>query len=202
MSLVLVKLLQVRTNSSQLAQLDELGAVVFLTPRPLGELSLSDQTGTPFGLERLRGEWSLVFFGFSNCPDMCPATLGQLERFHRGRLEAEQTPVNIVFVSIDPADSGEIIGEYLRDFHRDFIGLRGTPEQVAEFALQLHANTGFNGNPALGGHAMPADSPDGIISHSVHIAVVGPDANLVGLLRPPHRAFDIAEALDIIIRRA
>ena len=199
---LIVFLLQFRGERAELAQLNELGAAVYPEPLPLVEVSLNDQTGRPFGLDRMRGAWNLVFFGFSNCPDMCPLTLSELGDFYRGRAESAQPPLNVLFVSVDPADSPGIIGEYLLGFHPDFIGLSGSAENVNAFASQLFVNTGAAESSIHGGHAPPAASPEGFISHSVHMGVINPSGELVGLLRPPHRAGDIARALAMIVRRA
>ncbi len=187
-------LLQFRVERAELARLNDLGAAVYPEPLPLAEISLSDQSGKAFGLDRMRDGWNLVFFGFSNCPDMCPLTLSELGDFYRERAAA-QPPLNVLFVSVDPADTPEIIGEFLSGFHPDFIGLSGTPENVTAFAGQLFVNTGAADSSAHGG-------PEGVISHGVHIGVVNPAGELVGLLRPPHRAADIARALEMIFRRA
>ena len=150
----------------------------------------------------MRGAWSLVFFGFSNCPDMCPLTLSELGDFYCARTESAQPPLNVLFVSVDPADTPEIIGEYLLGFHPDFIGLSGTAGNVNAFAAQLFVNTGAAESSVHGGHAPPAGSSEGFISHSIHMGVINPSGELVGLLRPPHRAGDIARALETIFRRA
>ncbi len=206
---------QVRAERAELARLQELGAAVYPAPRPLARFSLRDGAGREFGLEQLQGAWNLVFFGFSNCPDLCPLTLSELAKYHGGRDRTTAPPLNVLFVSIDPADTPQIAADYARGFHADFIGLGGSAEQVAAFAGQMFANTGAtaaggaasgdhqpSANPAHGGHQPAADSPAGLISHSVHIAVVSPAGALVGLLRPPHRADDIAAALAMIFQRA
>ncbi len=192
-------LLQFRAGRAELARLDGLGAAVYPESIPLREIALTDQRGQPFRIGDMRGAWNLVFFGFSDCPDMCPLTLAEIERYYRDRGESAEAPVQVVFVSIDPADTPAIIEEYLDGFHEDFIGLSGSREAVAEFAAQMYANTGAE--TALG-HGQPADAPEGMISHSIHIGVVGPVGELVGLLRPPHRAAAIGEALRLIMRRA
>ncbi len=198
---LLFALWQFRAERAELALLDELGAALYPEPIPLAQVELTDHRSQPFELERMRDTWSLVFFGFSNCPDMCPATLAQLERFYRDYRDEPalaQPPVQVLFVSVDPADTPEIIAEYLGGFHADFVGLAGSVDAVHGFAGQLFVNTGMAGH---GGHAAPHASPDGFISHSVHIGVINPAGELAGLLRPPHRAASIAQALEMIFQR-
>ena len=192
-------LLQFRGERAELARLDQLGAAVYPAPAPLSGITLADQHGAPFGLGDMLGRWNLVFFGFTNCPDMCPMALAELGDFYRARDESA-APAQVVFVSVDPADTPETIKNYLAGFHVDFIGLSGGVEAVAALAAQLFVNTGA-GDMAGPGHGHAADAPEGIISHSIHIGVVSPAGELVGLLRPPHRAAAIAEALEMIARR-
>ena len=197
---LIVLLLQYRAGLADLETLEQLGAAVYPQPMTLDAVELTDQHGQPFNLDKLRGSWNLVFFGFSNCPDVCPLTLAQLEDFYRSRPEPPRAPVQVVFVTVDPADTPAIIGEYLAGFHADFIGLSGSAEAVAGFAGQLFVNTGAG---SMMGHGhQPADAPQDIISHSIHIGVVNPAGELVGLLRPPHRAAAISEALGLMLRRA
>ncbi len=194
-------LLQFRGERAELARLDQLGAAVYPAPAPLSGIALADQHGAPFGLADMIGHWNLVFFGFTNCPDMCPMTLAQLEDFYRAKHEQKPaTRAQVVFVSVDPADTPETIKNYLAGFHGDFIGLSGNVEAVAGFAAQLFANTGAGGMAGLD-HGHAADAPENVISHSIHIGVVSPAGELVGLLRPPHRAAAIAEALEMIAGR-
>ena len=199
---LIVFLLQFRAERAELARLNDLGAALYPEPLPLTDFALTDQAGQPYGLERMRGAWHLVFFGFSNCPDMCPLTLSELGDFYRGRSDSTAPPLNVLFVSVDPADTRQIIGEYLRGFHPHFIGLRGTPADVNAFASQMFVHTGVANGAGHGAHPTPAGGPEGFISHSIHIGVVGPAGKLVGLLRPPHRAGDIAEALEMIFQRS
>jgi len=196
-------LLQFRGGRAELARLDELGAAVYPVPAPLSGIALADQHGAPFGLGDMLGRWNLVFFGFTNCPDMCPLALAELEDFYRARQEHESAaPAQVVFVSVDPADTPETIKNYLAGFHGDFIGLSGSAEAVAGFAAQLFVNTGAGDMAGLDhGHGHAADAPEDIISHSIHIGVVSPAGELVGLLRPPHRAAAIAEAIEMLARR-
>ena len=202
---LIVLLLQYRAGLADLETLEQLGAAVYPQPMTLDTVELTDQHGDPFNLDNLHGSWNLVFFGFSNCPDVCPLTLAQLEDFYRSRPEPPQAPVQVVFVSVDPADTPATIGDYLAGFHTDFIGLSGSEEAVAGFAGQLFVNTGggrANTSNAMSHGHQAADAPQDIISHSIHIGVVNPAGELVGLLRPPHRAPAISEALGLILRRA
>ena len=101
-----------------------------------GDLVMLDQHGEPFDTASLRGKTVLMFFGFTQCPDICPATLAHLVQVYRG-LEEEGVAASVVpvFVTIDPArDTPEQLLDYLAWFHPDLVGLTGSMAQVAEMA--------------------------------------------------------------------
>lgn len=96
-----------------------------------GPFELTGTDGRPFGSAQLRGKPFAIFFGFTRCPDVCPTTLSRMARL-RSLLGEDGRELNMVFVSVDPrSDTPEGIGRYLTLFDTPFIGLTGTPEQLA-----------------------------------------------------------------------
>ena len=95
------------------------------------KLELTDvTTGQPRALASLQGQVVLVFFGYTQCPDVCPTTMAELAEVKRS-LGADGAKVSGVFVSVDPErDTPEVLKAYVANFGPDFIGLRGTPEQT------------------------------------------------------------------------
>jgi len=106
-------------------------------PRPLSAFMLKDAQQRPFEIARLHGRWSFVFFGYTNCPDVCPTTLAVLKGV-AARLEQESPlheKAQFVFVSLDPQrDSLEHLGRYVAYFNKDIVGTTGNAEQIAGFA--------------------------------------------------------------------
>ena len=103
------------------------GLFLFDTPRDVGDFSLTDHRGLSFSRDDLRGRWTLIFFGFTHCPDICPTSLLDMV------VAAEQTAVDeaLVFVSIDPArDTPETLAAYAALFSGDLTGFTGSPEAV------------------------------------------------------------------------
>lgn len=93
-------------------------------------LDLTDQFGHPFTLERVQGEVTLVYFGYTTCPDLCPTTLSDFIAV-KEMLGDDAGAVNFVLVSVDPErDTQERLAEYLGFFDSEFIGLRGTGEET------------------------------------------------------------------------
>ncbi len=109
-------------------------ALVQNPPQPAPDITLTDETGQPFALSELRGQWVLLTFGYTTCPDVCPTTLARL-RQARGQLGPAGSAVRVVLVSVDPErDTPAVLREYVAHFGADFKGLTGTPEQVAAAA--------------------------------------------------------------------
>ncbi len=100
-------------------------------------LSLTDQFGQPRTLADFKGKVTLVFFGFTQCPDVCPGTLSELAQI-KAKLGADGKRVQGVFVTLDPErDTPELLKAYVAAFDPSFIALRGTLEQTAQAAKEF-----------------------------------------------------------------
>lgn len=94
-------------------------------PKEVGDFALTDQDGQPFRLSDLRGKVALLFFGYTNCPDICPTTLAEFKRV-KALLGDDAERVAFVFVSVDGVrDTPERLAAYVRAFDPQFIGLTG-----------------------------------------------------------------------------
>src|SRR5512137_749852 len=99
-------------------------ATIFVPPRALPPLELVGQDGKPFGPRFLEDHWTLVFFGFTHCPDVCPTTLTVLKQVQKllGTLPEAQQP-RVMLVSVDPErDTPERLRDYVQFFDRSFMG--------------------------------------------------------------------------------
>ncbi len=97
---------------------------------------LTDQDGRPRTLADFRGKAVVVFFGYTQCPDVCPTTLAEITEAKR-LLGPDGARVQGVFVTVDPQrDTPELLKSYMANFGPDFVALRGTPEQLAEVAKE------------------------------------------------------------------
>jgi protein SCO1/2 len=126
-----------------LALLLTLGLAACSEPRPElpvntrlgGDFVLLDQNGQAFRATDLHGKLSLMFFGFTHCPDICPATLARTVGVWRNLSGSERKQVNVVFVTFDPArDTPEHLKEYLNFFDPSVIGLTGSVDDIADMA--------------------------------------------------------------------
>jgi protein SCO1 len=159
--------------------------LVYPQPRPLADFALDAADG-PLTAETLRGRWTLVFIGFTHCPDVCPTTLAQLaEAERRSGLPAQQRP-RILFVSVDPErDSPQRVRDYARHFSPDAFGATADHARLEPFTRQL------------GMVYMHSPLEDGgySVDHSTSIAVLDPQLRLVAQLRAPLDADRIAADL-------
>jgi protein SCO1 len=149
------------------------GATELPEPLPLPVVEFTDQDGAAFELTDLTGDFTLMFFGFTNCPDVCPLTLQVLARV-LDRLEDSnvRTIPKVVLVSVDPErDSTERLRAYLANFHRAFIGARATEDAL--YPLIHH----------LGISVMKHTSPTGNynMTHSPQVFVLSPKAEVIAI---------------------
>ena len=100
-------------------------------------LALPDQNGTPRTLADFKGKVTVVFFGYTQCPDVCPTTMAELAQVKKS-LGADGDRVQGVFVTVDPErDTPEVLKAYMASFDPSFVALRGTPEQTAAVAKEF-----------------------------------------------------------------
>ncbi len=158
-------------------ELKSKGTFMFDNPRAFKEFSLVDYHNEPFTPQALQGKWSLVFFGFTYCPDVCPTTMALLNRFYAEQLEGEfGSDLQVIMVSVDPGrDTPEKLYEYVRFFNEDFIGVTGEFLDLHRFATQL--NIPFNKAPGGGDNYL--------VEHSGNIAIINPKGHYVGFFRAP-----------------
>jgi protein SCO1/2 len=157
----------------------ELATGTYLTPsRNVPDFSLIDQHGRIFGGADLRGHWSLLFFGYTNCPDFCPTTLTTLAAMQK-RLRAAGAPVlpQVIFVSVDAKrDTPAQLAKYVPYFDPDFIGLTAADQPGIEAVAKK-----------LGVTVMLVPTSDGnyVVDHSDALFVLNPDGRLTAILNGP-----------------
>jgi protein SCO1/2 len=154
---------------------------LFDQPRALPPFSLRQSDGTPLGPDELKGHWTLVFLGFTHCPDVCPTTLAELAQAQRAwQTLPEATRPRVLFVSVDPdRDTPERTGEYAHGFDRDTLAATADNATLEAFARSL--SMVFVKVPAPAG--APANQYS--VDHSAGIAVLDPQARMAGVIVPP-----------------
>ena len=142
-----------------------------------GAFTLTDQTGEKRRWEDFDGQWRVVYFGFTYCPDICPTDVQRLSQgltqFEEANPElgAEVTPI---FVSVDPErDTPEVVGKFVSNFHPRLVGLTGTPEQIADAAMKFGVSYSRGPETADGAYD---------VGHSNYTYLFAPDGSPVATL--------------------
>jgi protein SCO1/2 len=174
--------------------LTKLNATVFSTPRTVSPFNLLDHRGNTFTEANLPGQWSFVFFGYTNCPDVCPSTLTMLNLM----LKAVSNQTNdiplprVMMVSVDPErDTVEQLGKYMPYFNKAFIGL------TAASQTDVDAITKQFGIAYLLNKKSPADQ-EYSVEHSGAILLINPQGRLHALFSAPHDPLSMANEFAII----
>jgi protein SCO1 len=157
-------------------------------PRPLPEFSLVDAHGRPFGRAALERRWSILFSGFTHCPDVCPTTLALLANL-RSRMPADD--LQFVFLSVDPdRDTPDVVARYLAHFGDGLVGVTGPPMEVDRLAGAL--GLAHVRNPgADGGYT---------VDHSTALVLIDPEARIAGYFTAPHDPDALAADLAPLAR--
>jgi len=151
------------------------------------DFNLTDQNAQLATKDLLRDSYNLLFFGFTNCPDICPITLGIISMIE---LIVNDT-VNLIFVSVDPLrDSPEMIKNYLNNFNARFIGLTGDEEELAKLWSALGVTV----------HRM--DDPDGSsynVTHNGTVFLLNPEGRMIGLTNHPADPVSLNQDIALMI---
>jgi protein SCO1/2 len=150
----------------------------YLSPsRALPDFSLIDQHGQPFGSANLRGSWSMLFFGYTNCPDVCPTTLTTLAALEKRLRAASALRPRVIFVSVDAKrDTPDQLAKYVPYFDPDFIGLTAANQPaIQDLATQL----------GVGVIITPKADGTYTVDHTTEILVLNPEGQLTAILTGP-----------------
>ncbi len=161
--------------------------------RALPEFELRNHNNLPLTRSSLKGKWSLLFFGYIHCPDICPATLQTLaEMFTEIEDPDVLESIRIYFVSVDPArDTPEILATYVSYFNPDFIGATAPLEKLTPLTRSLGIAHETRNNTEA--------SSDYGVDHSSAIVLVNPQAEFAGLFSAPHDALALARDMTRIV---
>jgi protein SCO1 len=157
----------------------ELTTGSYLSPRrALPDFSLIDQRGQPFGPNNLRGRWSMLFFGYTNCPDFCPTTLTTLAAMEkRMRASGAVLRPQVIFMSVDAKrDTPQQLAKYVPYFDPEFIGITAADQPTIE-ALARKLGVVVIIQPKSGGSYT--------VDHSGEIFVLDPGGRLTAVLTGP-----------------
>jgi protein SCO1/2 len=185
---------QILMNDNDTRTPKNLDATVLPNARLLTDFSLIDQNGQTFSPAQLKGHWSFLFFGFTNCPDVCPTTLKTMQTIWKTlpTKQGDKGHPKLYFVSVDPSrDKPEILKKYVQYFNPEFNGITGKLDELDKLTGQIGILYGY-------------DEKDGdndqeyIVNHSAQIILVDPKGRMRAVISPPHIANIIAANFQTI----
>ena len=167
--------------------IEDIGATLLEPANSIGDFELITHLGAPFTLDSLRGKWSLLFFGYTNCPDVCPTTLQTLTQVDQQVSEntASDHKIQVVFVSVDPErDTAERLAQYVPYFNQSFIGVTGKQTEINRLTQQL----------GIMHMRVESDNDQNyLVDHTSSILLFNPNGELRALFSVPHIAENIAD---------
>ncbi|QAY83259.1 protein SCO1/2 [Pseudomonas arsenicoxydans] len=169
------------------------GIILLPQSRNLPNVTMTDENGKPVTVNELKDKWSLLFFGYTFCPDICPTTLAQLRQIKSELPPEAVAKLQIILVSVDPnRDTPKQLKQYLGYFDPQFKGL--TASSVDD--IQKLAN-------AVSIPFIPADTskPNYTVDHSGNLAVIGPDGTQRGFIRAPLNNQKLVAQLPVMLKR-
>ena len=160
------------------------------TPRAIPEFALTGDNGRPYTHADLVGHWTLIFVGFTNCPDVCPTTLTTLKAV-RQKLGPQDDQVKVLLLSIDPErDTPERLATYVHFFDPSFVGATGANAELDKLASAM----------SFVYVKVPGATPDSYtMDHSSALMLVNPKGELAGFFTAPQKADLIAADLKTIL---
>lgn len=211
-------------NANQLKNLQKQvspTASLYSSPKILdGNLTLINDNHKAIALsEVVNNKWSLLYFGYTSCPDVCPTDLAILNQTIRKMDQAEK--LQVVFISVDPSRDIGKLKEFVGRFNADFVGLSAKDEdltkltktlgvyheiaQTKQRASQDHSNHSPKSDNKkmtmnMKGHSNHSPKSDYLVDHTASYLLLNPNLELVGLLTNPHSAKKMAPALDLILK--
>lgn len=136
--------------------------------------------------------WSIIFFGYTHCPDVCPITLQVMKNVASKLVEQNEEPPQIVFVSVDPVrDTSDVMKNYISYFNDEFVGITGELNAVHEMTRSLGIVASFTANDE--------DPENYIVDHTASLLLIDPQKRVRAKITPPHEADTIiADYLTVV----
>lgn len=155
----------------------EVQALVYEPPRALAEFELTGSNGESTANDALTGQWTLLFTGYTFCPDICPTTMAQLRDALPALQEATDMPVRVWLISVDPQrDTVQRISDYTKFFGDEFFGVRAEHKNLYPFVRDLGLM-----------YSIPDEGEDDyLVNHSAAIILVNPDGQRHAIFNAEH----------------
>jgi len=179
-----VSLKQSQQQQTNASTAPDIQGLFWPNPKQIHDFNILDHRGEKFGIERTKGKWSFIFFGYTHCPDICPITMSVMSDVYQ-KLRDKYEDTQIIFVSVDPdRDTTEKLAQYVTYFNEDFIGLGGDTEKVNSLTKQIGVAYYLNKQEQEEAY---------LVDHSASIFLFDPKARLIGKISAPHESGKIIQ---------
>ena len=175
--------------------------------RPVPDFRLTDQHGRPVTQAVMRGKGTVLFFGYTHCPDYCPATLAALRSALHG-LEREDpqlgSRIQVIFISVDPfRDTPALLNAYIAYFDPQFTAATGSPGELQRLTRLMGINYDYidTATGASSGNVLHAPQGDYAVDHTADFYVFDDHARLLEWMKPPHTARRVTATLKRILQQ-
>jgi len=164
-------------------------AVLYPAPRALPDFKLTRSDAQALTLADWKGHWTVAFFGYTNCPDVCPTTLATFKQVWTRLGPDAAAKLRFDFISVDPArDTPDTLARYVGYFSKDFVAATGDDQQLTALTRALGL-VYARGTPENGTYT---------VDHSASAVIIDPEGRHIGLFRPPFEASKIADDLKTL----
>ena len=168
-------------------------STVLTKPIKLDEFLLTADDDSVFSNQSLKDNWSLLFFGYTHCPDVCPLTLHQLAQANKELADKLDSTPDIIMVSVDPdRDTSEILQKYVRSFGKNVSGVTGKNEELDKLTSQL--GIFYNANKHEGENYS--------VNHSAAVILINKNAEFHAVFSAPHSIENFVSDLPLILKES
>lgn len=174
----------------------KIDGVVLPEGKKVAEFHFTDQNGNAFSQEQLKGHWSMMFFGFTNCGYVCPTTMAEMNKMYKTlqtELAADQLP-QVILVTVDPErDTTEKMKSYINTFNPHFIGLRTDLTATEAFENEMNI-------AAIKMQSSDNQKDEYSVNHSSEILLINPEGKVQAYFNFPHKADALTSEYKLILK--
>ena len=182
---------QTSSNSTVSIKPDSIQGAIYPKAKQIKSFNLINHRSENITKEDFKHHWSLIFVGYTHCPDICPTTMTVMTQVSEFMQKQNIKPPEIVFLSVDPErDTADILHSYVTYFNKGFIGITGEVEEIKQLSAQLNAV--FRKAPGLSGEITDKDY---LMDHSSALMLINPHGNLQSILTAPHTPANVIESI-------
>lgn len=154
------------------------GLILFDTPREVLPFELENHRKEAITRDSFVGKWTMIFAGFTHCPDICPTTMATLAQMYEFLDEKPKANLQVMMLSVDPnRDTPEKLAQYVPYFNEDFIGVTGDLGVIANLSSQLSIAVDYG--------YLNSEEESYNVDHSGNIVLINPEGNYQGFFKPP-----------------